>query len=133
MPLHWSSVHGLLSEVHAVPFAFFASAGQFAELPGQFSARSHSPAAVRQTVLDDDKLSAGQPLVSPSQVSAGSHAPADARHTVPAGLFPSFGHCAAVPSQNSAGSQTPADARHWFPKRNVSGGHWALVPLQFSW
>src|SRR5439155_26348867 len=52
-PLHVSVVQTLPSSVHAVPLAFFASLGQLADVPVQFSARSHSPAAPRQTVVAD--------------------------------------------------------------------------------
>jgi hypothetical protein len=85
VPLHWSWVHGLPSSVQAVPFDFLVSAGQAAEEPVQVSARSHSPAAARQTVVDEAKPSAGQVMDVPLQVSATSQDPADARHTVPLG------------------------------------------------
>src|SRR5712691_3313218 len=49
-PLHWSSVQGFPSLVHAEPFCSKASAGQLALEPVQLSARSHSPAEARQTV-----------------------------------------------------------------------------------
>src|SRR5439155_512065 len=84
VPLHSSSVHGLLSSVQAVPLAFTASAGQVALLPVQFSATSHSPAAARHTVLDGSKASAGQSLPVPLQVSATSQTPAEGRQTAPA-------------------------------------------------
>src|SRR5439155_571812 len=83
VPSHWSAVQGLLSAVHAVPDDCFASPGQSGPLPGQFSARSHSPADVRQTVLEDRKPSAGQVVLVPVHVSATSQAPADARQTAP--------------------------------------------------
>src|SRR5205823_5184552 len=41
------------------------SAGQLGPLPGQFSGRSHSPAATRQTVLEEAKPSAGQVALAP--------------------------------------------------------------------
>ena len=82
VPSHWSSVHALLSLVHAVADAFLASAGQAAAEPVQFSARSHSPAAARQTLLEAAKASAGQAALVPSQDSATSHVPALARQTV---------------------------------------------------
>src|SRR5205823_3926309 len=50
-PSHSSVLHGLPSSVHAVPAALFASAGQLALDPVQFSAGSHSPPDGRQTVL----------------------------------------------------------------------------------
>src|SRR5207253_5272011 len=86
VPSHWSSVQGLPSSVHAVPLAFLASAGQFCPFPGQFSARSQSPAAARQTVLEERKASAGQLPLDPVQVSATSQLPAEGRHAVPADL-----------------------------------------------
>jgi hypothetical protein len=48
------------------------SAGQTVLLPVQFSARSHSAAAARQTVLLEAKPSAGQAALEPVQVSAAS-------------------------------------------------------------
>ena len=39
-----------MSAVHAVPLAFFASAGQAPLVPVQVSCRSHSPADGRQRV-----------------------------------------------------------------------------------
>src|SRR5439155_15405395 len=84
VPSHWSSVHGLPSEVHAVPLGDLASAGQLGPLPGQSSAGSHSPAEARHCVLEDAKPSAGQVVLVPVHVSATSHIPAAARHTVPA-------------------------------------------------
>src|SRR5207247_10384474 len=39
VPSQVSAVHGLPSSVHAVPLGCFASAGQFAPLPGQSSDR----------------------------------------------------------------------------------------------
>src|SRR5438552_7299376 len=98
-----------MSAVHAFPLpgrsaelACLASAGQLALAPVQVSARSHSPAAARHTVLAGWKASAGQPALVPSQVSAMSQTPAAARHTVPAGCFTSAGHVVLVPSQLSA-------------------------------
>src|SRR5207244_4883010 len=86
VPSHWSSVQGLPSEVQAVPFVFLASAGQFGPFPVQLSARSQSPAAARQTVLEERKPSAGQLPLDPMQVSAASQLPAEGRHAVPAGF-----------------------------------------------
>src|SRR5213078_3925735 len=61
VPSHWSSVQGLPSEVHAVPLVCFASAGHAPPaVPGQLSATSHSPAAVRHTKLLELNTSAGQ-------------------------------------------------------------------------
>src|SRR5207247_2598938 len=94
VPLQVSAVHGLPSSVHAAPLGCLVSAGHAALVPVQVSARSHSPAAARQTVLEGLKASVGQALLVPSQVSAWSQTPAAARHTVPAGCFPSAGQCA---------------------------------------
>src|SRR5207302_1358157 len=84
VPSHRSSVHALPSEVHAVPLAFLASVGQLGPFPGQFSARSHSSAATRHTVLEERKPSAGQLPLDPLQVSCTSQLPATGRQTVPA-------------------------------------------------
>src|SRR5262249_12804183 len=108
VPLHWSVVHGSPSDVHAAPLGRLASAGQLAALPGQFSAKSHSPAAARQTVAAEMKASAGQLLLTPLHDSAMSQTPAAARHT--AWLFVSTGQVLLVPSQFSAVSHTPAAA-----------------------
>jgi hypothetical protein len=83
-PSHWSLVQGLPSSVQAVPLAFLASEGQVAEEPVQVSARSHSPAAARQTVEDEAKALAGQSSDVPLQLSATSHAPAEGRQVGPA-------------------------------------------------
>ncbi len=69
--------------MHGVVANFFASAGQ-AALPAQFSARSHSPAAERQTMLVAAKASAGQVPAPPVQVSTTSQTPADERQVAPA-------------------------------------------------
>lgn len=83
-PSHWSSVHGLLSELHAIPEPSFESAGQAALEPVHFSTASHSAAAARQVVPLATSESAGQLVDAPVQVSATSQAPAEARHWVPA-------------------------------------------------
>src|SRR5439155_98698 len=117
----------LPSSVQAVPLAFFPSAGQSGPVPGQLSARSHSPLAARQTTLEGWKSSAGQLLPAPSQVSTASQAPAEARQTVPAGLLASAGHAVLVPVQVSATSQSPAGARHTAPA--FPAGCWQSSPL----
>src|SRR5205823_1774245 len=128
VPSHWSSVHGLPSLVHAVPEAFFASAGQLGPVPVQLSARSHASAAARQTVEEDAKPSGGQSFVMPSQLSATSQVSAAGRQTVPAGVFASAGQVALVPVHVSCGSQAPAEARHSAPA--LPAGCWQalLVP-----
>src|SRR5439155_122791 len=134
--------HGLPSSVHAVPAALFASAGQLALDPVQFSAGSHSPPDGRQTVLGGSKASAGQTVLVPVQFSSTSHGPAAARptspalpagcwqasldpsrssvlhgfpssvHAVPAGVLASAGQFGPFPGQLSAGSHSPPDGRH---------------------
>src|SRR5439155_23546421 len=86
VPSHWSSVQGLPSEVHAVPLDCFASAGHPPPaVPGQFSATSHSPAAVRHTKVLGLNTSVGQLALVPVHTSSGSQAsPEPARHTTPA-------------------------------------------------
>src|SRR5436853_775341 len=100
VPSHRSVVQTLPSSVHAVPLAFFASAGHVAPEPGQLSATSHSPLAERQTVVEGWKLSAGHAVLVPVHVSATSQAPADARQTAPA-LPAGWVQVVLVPSQTS--------------------------------
>ena len=73
-----------MSGVHAAPAPFFASAGQFGPLPGQFSVKSHASAADRHGTLVDAKPSVGQVVLVPVHVSATSHVPAPARQVAPA-------------------------------------------------
>src|SRR5439155_9884700 len=73
VPSHSSSVQGFVSSVHAVPLAFFWSAGQaWPARPGQVSTWSHSPAAARQTKALDRTRAPGQVALVPVQVSSGS-------------------------------------------------------------
>ena len=132
VPSHWSFVQGLPSLVHAVPAAFFASAGQLGPVLVQFSARSHSSAAARQTVAAEAKPSAGQLFVTPSQLSATSQTSVAGRQTVPAGVFASAGQVVLVPEQVSCGSQTPPEARQTTPA--LPAGCWqaTLVPSHWS-
>jgi hypothetical protein len=83
-PLHWSSVHALPSEVQLVPEVDLVSAGQAAVEPVHFSTASHSPAALRHTVLLLTNESAGQTVDAPVHVSAMSQVPAEPRQVVPA-------------------------------------------------
>src|SRR5438093_1277242 len=106
VPSHWSSVHGLVSGVQAVPFDCFKSAGQVALEPLQFSAMSHSPPEARHTVVEGWKASGEQAVLDPSQVSATSQTPAEDRQTVPAAFTVSAGHAALDPVQFSAASHT---------------------------
>src|SRR5437773_1054737 len=48
VPLHWSTVQGLLSVVQGVPSGFLTSDGHEVLVPVQVSTASHSPAAARQ-------------------------------------------------------------------------------------
>src|SRR5207247_1216858 len=100
VPSHWSSVQGLPSEVHAVPLVFFASAGHAPPaVPGQFSATSHSPPAVRHTKVLGLNTSAGQLSLVPVHTSSVPQAsPEPVRHTAPA--FPAG--CCHVPTRRSS-------------------------------
>src|SRR5437773_237578 len=84
VPSHSSVLHGFPSSVHAVPAGSFASAGQVALDPVQFSAGSHSPPDGRQVVVAGLKASFGHVLLDPVQSSSRSQSPAEARQTVPA-------------------------------------------------
>jgi hypothetical protein len=84
VPSHWSFVQTFPSSVQTAALAFFASVGQAADEPVQFSAMSHSPTDARQTVADARNPSVGQVNAVPLHVSATSQAPAEARQTVPA-------------------------------------------------
>src|SRR5437660_987027 len=134
MPLHVSVVQTLPSSVHAVPFAFFASAGQLGLLPGQFSARSHSPADARQVKVTGWKASFGHVLLLPVQVSATSHPPdVAARQVVPAlpGLWTQSG-LPTVPLQWSVVQTLPSSV-HTVPDGfTVSFGQVELEPVQSS-
>ena len=83
-PSHSSVLHGLPSSVQAVPAGLFASAGQLAEDPVQFSAGSHSPPEGRQVVVAGSNASAGHVVLVPVQFSSTSHGPAAARQRAPA-------------------------------------------------
>src|SRR5436309_3047866 len=112
VPLPVSVVQTLPSSVQVVPPAFRISAGQTVLTPSQVSARSHSPAAARQTAPAALMESAGQAVLVPVQVSARSHPPTAARHTVPA--FPAACvHAGAptVPLHTSAGPTLPSSVQ----------------------
>ena len=83
-PSQASVLHGLPSSVQLVPAALFASTGQLAADPVQFSAGSHSPADGRQVVVAGSNASAGHTVLLPVHVSSTSQGPADARQTAPA-------------------------------------------------
>src|SRR5213596_2823693 len=127
VPLHTSLVHTLPSSVHGVPLAWKASLGQVVLVPVQVSARSHSPAAARQTVPAVLMASAGQAVLVPVQVSAMSHPPTAARHTVPA--FPAACvHVGAptVPLHTSAVHTLPSSVQLVPAAFTASGGQLAL-------
>src|SRR5262245_4487078 len=129
-PLHWSRVQALPSDGQAVPFGLTPSAGQFGELPGQFSCASQLSTAPRHMVDGFAKPSGGQ-LLPPLHDSATSQTPFCGRHT--AMLLASLGQSLLTPSHISATSQTPAAGRHTKPFGcGTSGGHTALVPVQVS-
>jgi hypothetical protein len=131
-PSHWSSVHGLLSELHEVPEPSFESAGQAALEPVHFSTASHSPAAARQVVPLATSESAGQVVDEPVQVSAMSHAPAEARHCVPA-LPAGCVQETLEPSHSSTVHGLPSLVQLVPKPAFESAGHDVDTPLQVSW
>src|SRR5207249_8582042 len=108
------------------------SVGQAVLVPVQLSARSHSPAAVRQTVPAALRASAGQVALVPVQFSAVSHRSSAARQTVLEGRKALAGQVVLVPVQVAAASQGPAAARHTVPAFPAGCVQVALVPLQMS-
>src|SRR5207247_10930125 len=94
-----SVVQAWRSSVQLVPLAFKASAGQAVLVPVQVSARSHSPAAARQTVPAALRASAGQVALVPVQFSAASHRSTAARQTVLDDRKPLAGQLVLVPVQ----------------------------------
>src|SRR5207249_696758 len=113
MPLHWSSVQGLVSAVQAVPFAFLASAGQLVLVPSQLSATSHPPPAARQPA---PALPAGcwQSTLVPLHWSRVQALPSSVQAVPLAFRGPSAGHVALEPVQVSGRSHSPAAARQVF-------------------
>src|SRR5439155_882928 len=134
VPSHWSSVQGLPSEVHAAPLVFFASAGHAPPaVPGQFSATSHSPAAVRHTKVLGWTTSAGQLVLVPVHTSSGSQASPEPTRQVappfPAGCW----HVTWVPSHWSSVQGLPSEVHAVPLVFFASAGHAPpAVPGQFS-
>src|SRR5439155_20094561 len=118
----WSRVPGLPASGQAGPGARFASAGQVAPDPVQFSVTSHTREEGRQTVVEDRKLSVGQAALVPVQFSATSHTPAEARQTVPEGRERCVGQVALVPVDVTATSLVPAAAPRTVPDRTSVPG-----------
>jgi len=135
VPLHWSSVQGLVSAVQAVPDGFLVSDGHVVLVPVQVSTASHSPAAARQVApalpagcvqvaLVPLHMSTVQGLLSAKLVQA-----------VLLGAKASVGQAVLAPVQVSATSHSFTAARHtvpWGCTAPVSAGHAALVPVQVS-
>src|SRR5947207_2996979 len=115
-----------------MPADFLTSAGQAVVTPPQVSARSHSPAAARQTAPVALMASAGQGALVPVQFSAASHRSTAARQTVLEGRKALAGQVVLVPVQVSAASQGPAAARHTVPALPAGCVQVVLVPLQMS-
>src|SRR5262249_29836691 len=90
-----------------------ASAGQVLFIPSQKSARSHTPADGRQSVVLALTISGGQAALLPVQNSSMSHTSpvVAARQLVEEGLKASVGQSSLTPSHDSARSQFPAAAR----------------------
>ena len=124
-------MHGFASLVQEVPEGAFTSAGQAGPFPGQFSATSQTPAAVRHTALEAANPSTGHVVDVPVQVSATSQAPAEARHVVPA-LPAGCVQVTAEPSHWSSEHEF-ASAVHPVPLAfTASAGHVAPLPVQVS-
>src|SRR5204863_3778080 len=130
VPLHWSSVQGLVSAVQAVPDAFLASVGQVVLDPVQVSATSHSPAPARQTVA---ALPAGcwQLVLVPSHWSRVQGLPSSVQAVPLAFRGPSAGHVELEPVQVSGRSHSPAAARQTAPP--LPAGCWQLVLVPLHW
>src|SRR5437773_2129217 len=134
MPLHWSSVQGLPSEVHAVPLVFFASAGHAPPaVPGQFSATSHSPAAPRHTKRSEERRvgrQSGPGRVHPSSGAQASPDPSrPSASASPAGCWQST----LTPSHWSSVQGLPSEVHAVPLVFFASAGHAPLaVPGQFS-
>src|SRR5438046_4392993 len=79
----------------------FASGGHVELSPVQLSATSHTPPALRQTVVAGANVSTGQVVLTPVQFSAVSQMPIEARHSVVGGANRSGGQSAASPVQLS--------------------------------
>ena len=122
----------LPSSVHAVLFGFTASPGHAAAEPVQLSARSHSPAADRQRVVEGTKTFAGQSSSEPSHASATSQTPAPERQTVPDATFASAGQTPDEPVQLSSTSQTPAAERQTVDADWKTSTHTLFEPVQWS-
>ena len=125
-------MHGFPSSVHAVPFVFFASPGQLADVPGQLSATSHSPPAPRQIDVEDANVSAGQAAPVPVQLSATSQTSATGRQTLVDDAKPSAGQDVLVPVHVSVTSQTPAELRQTTPAFPAGCWHASLAPSHSS-
>src|SRR5207244_13528450 len=110
-----------------------ASPGQSDAVPVQYSVTSHSPAAVRQTVVAGRNPSGGHELLRPSHVSAISQGPVAERQTspaCPAGWIQAGAPI--VPLQMSVVQTLPSSV-HVVPAAiTTSGGQLVLVPLHVS-
>src|SRR5438093_3261059 len=131
-PSHWSRVQGLVSAVQAVPLALKTSGGQAVVTPSHVSARSHSPAAARQTepAFPAGCVHAGAPAV-PLHASVVQTLPSSVQ-AVPAALTVSAGHVALEPVQLSAKSHSFAAARQIVPlvtKRHEAEQQEPAVPF----
>src|SRR5947207_14269319 len=115
-----------------MPADFLASVGQAVLTPSQVSARSHSPAAARQTAPAALMASAGQGALVPVQFSAASHRSTAARQTVLEGRKALAGQVVRVPVQVSAGAEGPAAARHTVPALPAGCVQVVVLPLPMS-
>jgi hypothetical protein len=160
VPSQTSRVQTLPSSVQVVPFAFFASVGQVADVPVQVSATSHSPAAARQGI---PALPAGcwQLVLTPSHLSVVHGLPSSVQavpllpaacwhvalvplhrsvvhglpssvHAIPLPFLASVGHVVDVPVHVSATSHSPVAARQVVPALPAGCWHVVADPLHVS-
>src|SRR5205823_960954 len=116
---------------HSVQRGVYVTSGQAALEPVQVSARSHGPAAARQTV-PALPAGCGHAALTPSHWSAVQAFPSSVQ-AVPAGFLVSSGQLGPLPVQSSATSHSSAAARHCVvPGAKASVGHVLLTPSQVS-
>src|SRR5207249_3209551 len=115
VPLHWSTVHGLLSSVHAVPGGLRTSAGHVELEPVQVSAGSHTPVEARQ-LTPAFPVACWQRSFVPSHLSVVQALPSSVQAVPFVFLTSVAGHVVLDPVQVSARSHSPAAARHVVPE-----------------
>jgi hypothetical protein len=102
-------------------------------VPEQFSATSHTSAALRHTQVVVLNWSVGHPAALPGHNSASSQEPEAERHTVAAEANPSTGQLTPLPVHRSSASQGPAATRQVVvDDAKASVGQLVDVPVQLS-